>query len=120
LNIQFNVLKDTEIISLGTSDEFFVCVYHIKDIENEYNSILSFDCNEADVQDSDGKNTINVFKPSSMVYSKSKAFYDERKLQQEGQQMQSQDNAMSKPINENSDDDDNEDKVLLKILEIVL
>ncbi len=77
LNIQFNVLKDIDIVSLGTADEFFVCAYHIKDIGNEYNSILYFDCNEAGVQDSNGKNTISVFKPSSMVYSKSKAFYSE-------------------------------------------
>ena len=117
LNIQFNVLKDTEIISLGTSDEFFVCVYHIKDIENEYNSILYFDCNEAGVQDSNGKNTINVLKPSSMVYSKSKAFYDERKLQQqEIQQLQGQDSTVNRPINENSENNNDDDKILLKII----
>jgi hypothetical protein len=111
LDIKFNVLKDTEIVSLGTSDEFFVCAYYIKDIENEYDSILYFDCNEAGVQDSDGKNTINVFKPSSMVYSKSKAFYDERR-QLQGQQ----DNPLNRPLNDNSDDNDNDDQVLLKII----
>jgi hypothetical protein len=108
LDIKFNVLKDTEIVSLGTSDEFFVCAYHIKDIEIEYDSILYFDCNEAGVQDSDGKNTINVFKPSSMVYSKSRALYDEIQLQ--GQQY----SEISKPITDNVDY--NDDKVLLKII----
>ncbi len=108
LDIKFNVLKDTEIVSLGTSDEFFVCAYHIKDIEIEYDSILYFDCNEAGVQDSDGKNTINVFKPSSMVYSKSRALYDEIQLQ--GQQY----SEISKTITDNVDY--NDDKVLLKII----
>jgi hypothetical protein len=108
LDIKFNVLKDTEIVSLGTSDEFFVCAYHIKDIEIEYDSILYFDCNEAGVQDSDGKNTINVFKPSSMVYNKSRALYDEIQLQ--GQQY----SEISKPITDNVDY--NDDKVLLKII----
>ncbi len=117
LNIKFNVLKDTEIVSLGTADEFFVCAYHIKDIENEYNSILYFDCNEAGVQNSNGKNTINVLKPSSMVYSKSKAFYDERKLQQqEIQQLQGQDSTVNRPINENSENNNDDDKILLKII----
>ena len=116
LNIKFNVLKDTEIVSLGTADEFFVCAYHIKDIGNEYNSILSFDCNEAGVQTLNGKNTISVFKPSSMVYSKSKAFYDERKLQQqEIQQQQGQDRIVNRPINENSENNNDDDKILLKI-----
>ena len=117
LNIKFNVLKDTEIVSLGTADEFFVCAYHIKDIGNEYNSILSFDCNEAGVQTLNGKNTISVFKPSSMVYSKSKAFYDERKLQQQEiqQQQQGQDSIVNRPINENSENNNDDDKILLKI-----
>lgn len=63
------------------------------------NSILHFDCNEADVQSTDGTNTIRFFKPSSMVYSDSKALYDEQQHWQ-GQQ-------------QNSKEDD---KVLLKII----
>ena len=108
LDVKFNALKDTGLVSLGTADEFFTCVYHIQDIKKEENSILYFDCNEGDVQDSDGKNTIRLFKPSSMVYSESKAFYDERQ-QQQGQSREE----ISKPINDNGDDDD---KVLLKII----
>lgn len=85
LNVKLNVLKDTELVSLDTPDEFFVCVYHVKDINKEYNSILYFDCNEGDVQSSDEINTIGLFKPSSMKYSESKTFYDVQKQQQQQQ-----------------------------------
>lgn len=30
LNVKLNVLKDAEIVSLDTPDEFFVCIYHVK------------------------------------------------------------------------------------------
>ncbi|HEX6294836.1 MAG TPA: hypothetical protein VFZ46_06745, partial [Nitrososphaeraceae archaeon] len=98
LDIKFNVVKETEIVSLGTADEFFICAYHIKDIEKEYDSILYFDCNEAGVQDSDGKNTITLFKPSSMVYSKSKAFFDQQqqfaKIKEENSNIMSTDDTV--------------------------
>jgi hypothetical protein len=52
-----------------------------------------------------------------MVYSKSKAFYDERKLQQqEIQQLQGQDSTVNRPINENSENNNDDDRVLLKII----
>ena len=69
LDVKLKVLKDTQLVSLDTPDEFLVCAYHLKDLEKEYNSILNYDCNEADVQSSDGTNTIRLFKPSSMKYS---------------------------------------------------
>jgi len=99
LNVKLKVLKDTELVSLDPPDEFFACAYHVKDLNKEKNSILHFDCNEADVQSSDGTNTIRLFKPSSMVYSDSKALYDEQQGQGHRQQ--------------NSKEDD---KVLLKII----
>ena len=119
LDLKFNVLKDTGFVSLGTSDEYMVCVYHIKDINQEKNSILPFDCNEGTVQNSNGPNTINLFKPSSMKYSKSKAFYDERQQQeqqgqqqgQQGQQGRQQNSGMNEAINNNEDD-----KVLIKVI----
>ena len=81
LNVNLKVLKDTELVSLESPDEFFVCAYHLKELEKEYNSILNYDCNEGDVQSSDGTNTIRLFKPSSMKHSESKAFYDEQEQQ---------------------------------------
>jgi hypothetical protein len=94
LNVKLKVLKDTELVSLDPPDELFACAYHVKDLNKEKNSILCFDCNKVDVHSSDGTNTIRLFKPSSMVYSDSKALYDEQQQQ-------------------NSKEDD---KVLLKII----
>ena len=54
-----------------------------QDINKEFNSILFFDCNEGDVQSSDGINTIGLFKPSSMKYNESKIFYNLQKQQQQ-------------------------------------
>ena len=99
-------MKETELVSLDPPDEFFVCAYHIKDLNKEENSILYFDCNEADIQSSDGKNTIRLFKPSSMKHSESKAFYDDQ--QGQGQQ---QDRGMNGTINNNKDD-----KVVIKVI----
>lgn len=100
LDVKLKVLKDTQLVSLDTPDEFLVCAYHLKDLEKEYNSILNYDCNEADVQSSDGTNTIRLFKPSSMKYSNSKAFYDE----------QQQNSGMNGTI------DNEDDKVLIKVI----
>jgi hypothetical protein len=101
LDVKLKVLKDTELVSLDSPDEFFVCAYHLKDIEKEYNSILNYDCNEADVQSSDGTNTVRLFKPSSMKYSESKALYDE----------QQQNSGMNRII-----DNEDDDKVLIKVI----
>lgn len=100
LDVKLKVLKDTELVSLSPPDEFHACAYHVKDIEKEYDSILYFDCNEADVQSSDGTNTVRLFKPSSMKYSDSKALYEQ--------------NEVDKTIKEKNDDED--DKVLIKII----
>jgi len=100
LDVKLKVLKDIGFVSLDSPDEFFVCAYHLKDLEKEYNSILYFDCNEADVQSSDGTNTIRLFKPSSMKYSESKALYDQ------------QQNSGMKGTIDNEDDN----KVLIKVI----
>src|SRR5215210_947205 len=86
LDVKLNVLKDIGFVSLDPPDEFFVCAYHLKDLEKEKNSLLQFDCNEADVQSSDGPNTIRLFKPSSMKYSGSKAFNEQQVLPPKPQQ----------------------------------
>jgi hypothetical protein len=98
LDVKLKVLKDTKLVSLDSPDEFFVCAYHLKDLEKEYNSILNYDCNEVDVQSSDGTNTVRLFKLSSMKYSDSKALYDEQQQKGQGQ------------------DSKKDDKVLLKII----
>jgi hypothetical protein len=101
LDVKLRVLKDIGFVSLDTLDEFVVCAYHLKDLEKEYNSILNYDCNEVDVQSSDGTNTVRLFKPSSMKYSDSKALYDE-------QQPNSR-------INKTIDNED-DNKVLIKVI----
>ena len=100
LDVKLKVLKDIGFVSLETPDEFFVCAYHLKDLEKEYNSILNYDCNEADVQSSDGTNTVRLFKPSSMKYSESKALYEQ------------QQNSGMKGTIDNEDDN----KVLIKVI----
>src|SRR5215211_4321224 len=100
LDVKLKVLKDIGFVSLDSPDEFFVCAYHLKDLEKEYNSILYFDCNEADVQSSDGTNTIRLFKPSSMKYSESKALYD-----------QQQNSGKNRTI-----DNEDDNKVLIKVI----
>src|SRR5215207_3416437 len=97
-DVKLKVLKDIGFVSLDPPDEFVVCAYHLKDLEKEYNSILNYDCNEVDVQSSDGTNTVRLFKPSSMKYSESKALYDEQQQKGQGQ------------------DSKEDDKVLLKII----
>src|SRR5215204_2309403 len=100
LDVKLKVLKDIGFVSLETPDEFFVCAYHLKDLEKEYNSILNYDCNEADVQSSDGTNTVRLFKPSSMKYSESKALYD-----------QQQNSGKNRTI-----DNEDDNKVLIKVI----
>jgi hypothetical protein len=109
LNVKLNVLKDTELVSLDPPDEFFACAYHVKDLNKEKNSILHFDCNEADVQSADGTNTIRLFKPSSMVYSDSKALFDEQQQVRQQRQIQGQGQ-------EQQQDSKEHNKVLLKII----
>ena len=107
LDIKLKVLKDTELISLSSPDEFQVCAYHVKDVKKEYNSILHFDCNEGDIQSSSGTNTINLFKPSSMKYNHSQGLYERQQI---GGEINN-----NKTINNDNKDNDN-DKVLLKII----
>src|SRR5215204_3831172 len=100
-DVKLKVLKDIGFVSLDPPDEFVVCAYHLKDLEKEYNSILNYDCNEVDVQSSDGTNTVRLFKPSSMKYRDSKALYDE----------QQQNSGINGTI-----DNEDDDKVLIKVI----
>ena len=49
IKAKFNVDMKTDIVTAGTPDEYFVCAYHIKDIFNEFDSLLYYDCNEHDI-----------------------------------------------------------------------
>lgn len=113
LDIKLKVVKDTELISLSPPDEFHACAYHIKDLNKEYNSILNFDCNEADVQNSDGLNTIRLFKPSSLKYNDTQTLYEQN------QNKQNEPNVGEITINDETkelDNKDNDDKVLIKVI----
>jgi hypothetical protein len=113
LDVKLKVLKVTELISLSPPDEFHACAYHIKDLKKEYNSILNFDCNEADVQSSDGLNTIRLFKPSSLKYN------DTQDLYEQNQNKQLEPNIGESTINDETnglDNKDNDDQVLIKVI----
>jgi hypothetical protein len=70
LNVNLAVDKETDIIKAGDRDEFFVCAYHIKDLQKEYNSMPYFDCDEGDLLGPDTATpTISrLFSPNSLVY----------------------------------------------------
>jgi len=80
LNVDLKADKNNDIVDADTPDEFFVCAYQVKDVINDYNSFTKFDCNESDLVNIDKPTVINLFRSGSMVYSASKAVYDETKL----------------------------------------
>ena len=80
LNVDLKADKNNDIVDADTPDEFFVCAYQVKDVINDYNSFTKFDCNESDLVNIDKPTVINLFRSGSMVYSASKAVYDEANL----------------------------------------
>jgi hypothetical protein len=80
LNVDLKADKNNDIVDANTPDEFFVCAYQVKDVINDYNSFTKFDCNESDLVNIDKPTVINLFRSGSMVYSASKAVYDEANL----------------------------------------
>ncbi|MGD1835762.1 MAG: hypothetical protein ACPKPY_12620 [Nitrososphaeraceae archaeon] len=73
IKAKFNVDMKTDIVTAGTPDEYFVCAYHIKDIFNEFDSLLYYDCNEHDIVNLDEPNKIGLFKKKN-VFMKSVEF----------------------------------------------
>lgn len=65
-----------EIVTADTPDEFFVCAYQVGDVQQEYNSITKFDCDEGDLQSVDKPTLSRLFSSGSLVYADSKAVYD--------------------------------------------
>ena len=114
LDVKLKVLKDTELISLSPPDEFHACAYHIKDLKKEYNSILNFDCNEADVQSSDGLNTIRLFKPSSLKYNDTQTFFEQNQNEQIHPNAEGERTIKDKT--NGLDNKDNDDKVFIKVI----
>ena len=80
LNVDLKADKNNDIVEADTPDEFFVCAYQVKDVINDYNSFTKFDCNESDLVNIDKPTVINLFRSGLMVYSASKAVYDEANL----------------------------------------
>jgi hypothetical protein len=76
LNINLAVDKETDIVKAGDRDEFFVCAYHIKDLQREYNSLTYFDCDEGDLLGPDQSTISRLFSPSSLVYQESKSIFN--------------------------------------------
>ena len=114
LDVKLKVLKDTELISLSPPDEFHACAYHIKDLKKEYNSILNFDCNEADVQSSDGLNTIRLLKPSSLKYNDTQTFFEQNQNEQIHPNAEGERTIKDKT--NGLDNKDNDDKVFIKVI----
>src|SRR5215203_5814837 len=76
LNVNLMVDKETDIVNAGDRDEFFVCAYHIKDLQKEYNSLIYFDCDEGDLLAPDKPTISRLFSPNSLVYLKSQNIFN--------------------------------------------
>jgi hypothetical protein len=76
LSVDLKTDVKNEIVTAGTPDEFFVCAYQVGDVQQEYNSITKFDCNEGDLQSVDKPTEARLFSFGSLVYAHSKAVYD--------------------------------------------
>ncbi|MDP9499138.1 MAG: hypothetical protein M3P20_04195 [Thermoproteota archaeon] len=76
LNVNLMVDKETDIVNAGDRDEFFVCAYHIKDLQKEYNSLIYFDCDEGDLLAPDKPTISRLFSPNSLVYSESQNIFN--------------------------------------------
>ncbi len=81
LTVDLKVDKDNGIVEADTPDEFFVCAYQVSEPIHDYTSFTErFDCNESDLVTINEATVINLFRSGSMVYSVSKAVYDEVNL----------------------------------------
>jgi len=76
LNVNLVVDRETDIVSAGDRDEFFVCAYHIKDLQKEYNSLTYFDCDEGDLLAPDTPTISRLFSTNSLVYAESKNIFN--------------------------------------------
>jgi len=73
LTVKFIADRQNEIVNANSPDEFFICVYHVK---NQHDPIHHFDCNEGDITSTTGPTKANLFKPLSQVYQKSIDYYN--------------------------------------------
>jgi hypothetical protein len=76
LSVDLKTDVKNEIVTADTPDEFFVCAYQVGDVQQEYNSITKFDCNEGDLQSVDKPTEARLFSLGSQVYAHSKLVYD--------------------------------------------
>ena len=76
LNVNLAVNKETSFLKAGDRDEFFVCAYHVKDLTEEYNSLIYFDCDEGDLLGPDKPTISRLFSPSSLVYRDSENVFN--------------------------------------------
>ncbi|HLN35795.1 MAG TPA: hypothetical protein VK250_11020 [Nitrososphaeraceae archaeon] len=76
LSVDLKTDVKNEIVTADTPDEFFVCAYQVGDVQQEYNSITKFDCDEGDVLGVDTPTLSRLFGSGSLVYADSKAVYD--------------------------------------------
>ena len=76
LDVDLKTDIDNGIVEANVPDEFFVCAYQVGDVlQQEYNSITKFDCNEGDLLHIDKPTEIRLFTYGSQVYAHSKAVY---------------------------------------------
>lgn len=76
LSVDLKTDVKNEIVTADTPDEFFVCAYQVGDVQQEYNSITKFDCDEGDLLSVDKPTLSRLFSSGSLVYADSKAVYD--------------------------------------------
>ncbi|MGD1834305.1 MAG: hypothetical protein ACPKQO_01105 [Nitrososphaeraceae archaeon] len=76
LPVKFIADTENDITEADSSDEFFICAYHIKNNNNSFDSIDYFDCNDGDIKSKSSPTKLNLFKPSSQIYQTSINYHD--------------------------------------------
>lgn len=117
VKVDLKVDKETDIVRASTNDEYHVCVYHVKNLETEYDSLTKFDCNERDIQSVSSTNTVSLFRPSSQVFSKSEGFQDKTLVEEQEKENEFAADIYDEEIEGSSigNNNDDSDKAILKI-----
>ncbi|MDR4512841.1 MAG: hypothetical protein MRJ93_14170 [Nitrososphaeraceae archaeon] len=75
MKVDFKVDAENDLVKGSPPDEYIACVYHVKEHMSD-SELTKYDCNEGDMASTSGPTTVSLFKPSSMVYEDSLAFFN--------------------------------------------
>ena len=57
ISVPFNFERTNDLVTVGVNDEYFVCAY---DLKPDTGIMKSYSCVEGNIENTDGKNTINI------------------------------------------------------------